>query len=365
MTVFNREHETTSMFLGAPLGIQEYISPKYPKFKELADKQLDQHWRETEANHQMDRIQFSNADYKLKHIFNSNLQFQITADSVQGRGPFLLMPAISAPELELCFGEYGRFEQLHSRTYVHIIRNIYSDPQEVLAPIKDVQEILNRVSDIVAYYDNFLDLFHRSKYEKVNPRKLKKALIMCISAMHILESVQFFASFACTFAFSEMRIFEGVAKQLKFIARDENLHVAINNNIINYWRKGIDGEEYVQLLAECREEIRACWRRVVDSEKAWAHYLFKYGTPLLGLNAKVLGDYVEYMANKRMVNVGLEPLSGLDKDPLPWIHRNWLDSTAKQEAPQETEIVNYRIGAIEADGQLSNLNFAGLALPTK
>ena len=355
MTVYNRDHSTETMFLGAPLGVQEYIFPKYPKFKELADRQLDQHWRETEASHQMDRIQFAKADPKLKHIFNSNLQFQITADSVQGRGPFLLMPAISAPELELCFGEYGHFEQLHSRTYVHIIRNVYSDPMEVLKPLPKVEAIFKRIKPLLDAYDKFLDLFHASRYRPVPQRELKKALIKCISAMHILESVQFYASFACTFSFSEMKIFEGVAKQLKFIARDENLHVAINNNIINYWREGTDGPEYQELIKELEPELRNMWKCAVDSEKEWAHYLFQYGTPLLGLNAKVLSDYIEFMANKRMRNVKLEPLSGLDKDPLPWIQRNWLDSKGKQEAPQETEVTNYRIGAIESDAELADL----------
>lgn len=361
MTIFDANAKTYAMFLGGDMGVQEYINPKYPKFKKLADDQIDQHWRETEASHQIDRIQFANADDRLKHIFVSNLQFQIAADSIQGRGPFLLMPAISAPELELCFGEYGRFEQLHSRTYTHIIRSVFNNPEEILNPIPEVLEVLNRVKPLIDAYDRFLKLFWCYKAGLfVKEIELKRALVLCISAMHIMESVQFYASFACTFAFSEMRMFEGVGKQLKFILRDENLHVAINQTIIKYWSQGTDGPEYQALLLELRPQIIDMWKACVESEKLWAKYLFKYGTPLLGLNDKVLGDYVEFKANKRMINVGLEPLTSLDKDPLPWIQRNWVDSSSKQEAPQETEITNYKIGAIDNDTSDLDLSFEGM-----
>lgn len=358
MTVFNPGHKPYQMFLGGDLGVQDYINPKYPIFKKLADIQIDQRWRETETSHQIDRLQMAQFTDVERHIFNHNFSFQILADSIQGRGPAIFMLASSAPEVELCIGEWLSSEQLHSRTYTHIIRSIYDDPSVVLNPIGSSMQLLERTQYLVDAYDEFAKLFyaHKAGY-KVNQVELKRSLMKAVIATNVLESIKFYGSFAPTFGFAEMKKLEGVAKQLQFIARDENMHTAITQGIIKNWATGVDGDIWVDLWNELKPLATKMYIDQVQVEKDNAEVLFQHGTPLLGQNAKVLGQYVEYMANKRMVNIGLNPVFATTKDPLPWIQRNWLGD--KQVAPQETEKTDYRTGNIHKDAELATIRFSG------
>ncbi len=365
MTVFNTEKVDTKkqpMFFGKPLGIQRYDSYKYPVFDKLTTQQLGYFWRPEEVSLQKDRGDYQTLRPEQKHIYTSNLKYQIMLDSIQGRGPGMaFIPYCSLPELEACMEVWGFMEMIHSRSYTYIIKNVYSDPSEVFDTIIGDERILERAKSVTESYDDFIQSAQQYgvsdawmhnlegvSYAKETVNDVKRKLYRAIANVNILEGIRFYVSFACSFAFGELKLMEGSAKIISLIARDENQHLAITQNILNKWRDG-DDPEMKQIMKEEEEWTYAMFDRAVNEEKRWADYLFKDGS-MIGLNDKLLQQYVEWIANRRLKAIGLKPQYDIsaNNNPLPWT-QHWISSKGLQVAPQETEIESYVIGGIKQD----------------
>ena len=366
MTVFNTNEVDTKkqpMFFGAPLGVQRYDSFKYPQFENLTKQQLGYFWRPEEVSLQKDRGDFQSLRSEQKHIFTSNLKYQTMLDSVQGRAPGMaFLPYCSLPELEACMECWSFMEMIHSRSYTYIVKNVYSNPAEVFDTILTDDKILERASSVTESYDNFIT--YAQEYGQSNNWKpdwkdhinaewtrkdLKRALYRAVANVNILEGIRFYVSFACSFAFGELKLMEGSAKIISLIARDENQHLAITQNILNYWRKGHDDPEMAQISKEEEDWTYQMFDRAVNEERKWAEYLFKDGS-MIGLNDKLLQNYVEWIANRRMRSIGLKPVYDIPakNNPLPWTE-HWISSKGLQVAPQETEVESYVVGGIKQD----------------
>jgi ribonucleoside-diphosphate reductase beta chain len=376
MTVFNTEKVNTKkqpMFFGQPLGIQRYDSYKYPIFDKLTTQQLGYFWRPEEVSLQKDRGDYHTLRPEQKHIYTSNLKYQIMLDSVQGRGPGMaFIPYCSLPELEACMEVWGFMEMIHSRSYTYIIKNVYSDPSEVFDTIIGDDRILERAKSVTESYDSFIqsaqsygtsnDWMYR--LEGVNNAKetlndVKRKLYRAVANVNILEGIRFYVSFACSFAFGELKLMEGSAKIISLIARDENQHLALTQNILNKWREG-DDPEMQQIAKEEEEWVYKMFDRAVNEEKKWADYLFKDGS-MIGLNDKLLQQYVEWIANRRLKAIGLKPQYDIsaNNNPLPWT-QHWISSKGLQVAPQETEVESYVVGGIKQD--VTKNTFSGFKL---
>ena len=365
MTVFNTEKVNTKkqpMFFGQPLGIQRYDSYKYPVFDRLTTQQLGYFWRPEEVSLQKDRGDYQTLRPEQKHIYTSNLKYQIMLDSVQGRGPGMaFIPYCSLPELEACMEVWGFMEMIHSRSYTYIIKNIYSDPSDVFDTIIGDERILERAKSVTESYDDFInsaqsygisnDWIYRLEgveNAKETLNEVKRKLYRAVANVNILEGIRFYISFACSFAFGELKLMEGSAKIISLIARDENQHLALTQNILNKWREGDDPE--MQKIAKEEEEwVYKMFDRAVNEEKRWADYLFKDGS-MIGLNDKLLQQYVEWVANRRMKAIGLKPVYDIPakNNPLPWTE-HWISSKGLQVAPQETEQETYIVGGLKQD----------------
>ena len=376
MTVFNANKVNTkkqSMFFGQPLGVQRYDQYKYPTFDKLTQQQLGYFWRPEEVSLQKDRADYASLRPEQKHIFTSNLKYQIMLDSVQGRAPGMAFaPYCSLPELESCMNVWQFMEMIHSRSYTYIIKNVYSDPSEVFDTILEDEKILQRAESVTASYDDFVNEAH--SYDSSNlwefavdgvplgkqqRYELKRKLYRAVANVNILEGIRFYVSFACSFAFGELKLMEGSAKIISLISRDENQHLAITQNILNKWRDG-DDVEMEQIAEEERGNTTRMFKKTVDEEKAWAKYLFKDGS-MIGLNDKLLGQYVEWVANRRMKAIGLDTIYDVSarNNPLPWT-QHWISSKGLQVAPQETEVESYVVGGIKQD--VKKDTFAGFKL---
>ena len=376
MTVFNRNKVNTKkqpMFFGQPLGVQRYDEYKYPVFDKLTQQQLGYFWRPEEVSLQKDRSDYQTLTPEQKHIFTSNLKYQIMLDSVQGRGPGMaFIPYCSLPELEACMNVWEFMEMIHSRSYTYIIKNVYSDPGEVFDTILDDEKVMDRASSVTESYDDFIQQAHQydnstmwdlareghasGQWER---RELKRKLYRAVANVNILEGIRFYVSFACSFAFGENKLMEGSAKILSLIARDESQHLVITQNILKNWANGDDPEMSV-IAKEEKPFVAEMFQRTVNEEKMWADYLFKEGS-MIGLNDRLLHNYVEWIANRRMKAIGIDPIFDIPakNNPLPWTE-HWLNSKGQQNAPQETEIESYVVGGIKQDVQANT--FAGFAL---
>ena len=365
MTVFNTEEvdiKKQPMFFGKPLGVQRYDSYKYPVFDRLTTQQLGYFWRPEEVSLQKDRGDYQTLRSEQKHIFTSNLKYQTMLDSVQGRAPGMaFIPYCSLPELEACMEVWGFMEMIHSRSYTYIVKNVYPDPSDVFDTILTDEKILERAASVTESYDDFINCaqdwgasnnWKDDWRDHINARwtrkDLKRKLYRAVANVNILEGIRFYVSFACSFAFGELKLMEGSAKIISLIARDENQHLVLTQTILNNWRKG-DDPEMLEIMKEEEEWTYKMFDKCVNEEKKWADYLFKDGS-MIGLNDKLLQKYVEWIANKRLKAIGLNPQYDVParNNPLPWT-QHWISSKGLQVAPQETEVESYVVGGIKQD----------------
>ena len=375
MSVFNpkttKHHTEKLAFLDptGPVNVQRYETLKYKQFDKLTDKQLGFFWRPEEVDVLRDAKDFKDLTDFEQHIFTSNLKRQILLDSVQGRSPNLaFLPLVSIPEIETWIETWAFSETIHSRSYTHIIRNIYADPSRVFDELTDIEEIIDCATDISKYYDDCIEYsnWHRTlgagshtvngKNIVISEYDLKRKLWMAINSVNALEGIRFYVSFACSWAFAELKKMEGNAKIIKLIARDESLHLAFTQTLIKILPS--DDPDFAQIKEETKEECERMFLAAANQEKEWAKYLFKDGS-MIGLNEKLLSDYVDWLTCKRMTAVGLDCGIKPGSNPLPWTQK-WIAGAEVQVAPQETEISSYIIGGTKQD--VTENTFSGLSL---
>jgi len=355
------------MFLGEPVNVARYDVQRYPIFEKLIEKQLSFFWRPEEIDLSKDRIDFAQLPEHEKHIFVSNLKYQTLLDSVQGRSPNVaFLPVVSLPELETWIETWAFSETIHSRSYTHIIRNIFNNPAEVFDDIIVNTEITKRAASVTEHYDDFIEYsmyFNllaegthniNGKMITINQRELKKKLYLTITSVNVLEAIRFYVSFACSFAFGERALMEGNAKIIKLIARDEALHLSGTQQMLSLMREGKDDPEMAEIAAECEPLVIDIFRQAAEQEKAWAEYLFEGGS-MIGLNTEILKDYVEYITNVRLRALGYDKIFDRGSaNPLPWMNA-WLSTDNVQVAPQEVEVSSYLTGAVETKMDLDDL----------
>ncbi|MGB0936833.1 MAG: class Ia ribonucleoside-diphosphate reductase subunit beta [Colwellia sp.] len=347
------------MFLGNSVNVSRYDQQKYMAFEKLIEKQLSFFWRPEEIDVSKDRADWQSLTASEKHIFISNLKYQTLLDSMAARSVnAVLLPLVSLPELETWVETWAFSETIHSRSYTHILRNLFTEPGEVFDDIIVNPAILNRASSIAKYFDSvilttqLLQSQGEGTYEvegeqiEVSKRKLKERLYLAICSVNALEAIRFYVSFACSFAFAERELLEGNAKIIKLIARDEALHLTGTQHILNNWLSGNDDPEMKEICDELKQEGLQIFLDVVDQEKEWAQYLFKDGS-MIGLNAEIINQYIEYISNQRLAAIGFEAPFSIKSNPLPWMNA-YLVSDNVQVAPQETEISSYLVGQVDS-----------------
>ncbi|MEH6595459.1 MAG: class Ia ribonucleoside-diphosphate reductase subunit beta [Colwellia polaris] len=347
------------MFLGNSVNVARYDQQRYMAFEKLIEKQLSFFWRPEEIDVSKDRADWQSLTESEKHIFISNLKYQTLLDSMAARSVnAVLLPLVSLPEVETWVETWAFSETIHSRSYTHILRNLFTDPSEVFDDIMVNPAILKRASSIAQYFDaviittQLLQSQGPGSYEvdgntiEVSERKLKERLFLAICSVNALEAIRFYVSFACSFAFAERELLEGNAKIIKLIARDEALHLTGTQHMLNNWMSGRDDPEMQEIATTLREEGKQIFMDVVDQEKEWADYLFKDGS-MIGLNAAILKQYIEYISNQRLAAIGFDAPYDVKSNPLPWMN-SYLVSDNVQVAPQETEISSYLVGQVDS-----------------
>lgn len=349
------------LFFGSGANVQEYADPKFPKLEKNNRQMISYFWVPEEVSLLKDRADFNGLSQGEQFIFVSNLKYQILLDSVQGRGPLLaFLPFVTLPELEGAIITWGFFETIHSRSYTHIIRNLFNDPADVTNHIINIPQIIDRAMEIGKYYDDFIEIGNKFRVDpnSVDMFELRQKLYLALMCINILEGMRFYVSFSCTFAFGERGLMEGTTKIMGLIARDEAQHLALTQNILKLMRDGDDGDEWEEVIKSCEDKAVQMFRDAAQQEKQWAEYLFDQGQ-MIGLNANVLSDYVDHLTYKRMRGVGLPPITRSQRNPLGWMDK-WLNSRGVQNAPQETEIESYMIGAVDSD--VSDEDFDDMSL---
>ena len=336
------------MFLDpqGPVTIQRFEEVKYNKAVKLEQTARGFFWVPEEVSLTKDSNDFKEASSTVKHIFTSNLLRQTALDSLQGRAPSqVFTPVVGLPELEALVYNWSFFEtNIHSRSYSHIIRNIYNVPKEIFNSIHDTQEIIDMASSIGEYYDK-LHIINCKKElgHKIAEKDHIKAIWMALNASYGLEAFRFMVSFATSLAMVENKIFIGNGNIISLILQDELLHKEWTAWMINQVVK--EDKRFADIAKECEDEVYSMYEDVIAEEKSWADYLFKFG-PVIGLNADILKDFVDYTAQSALKDIGVKYKSSAPRTtPIPWFNKH-SDTSRKQTALQENESTNYVIGVM-------------------
>ena len=348
------------MFLdpAGPVTIQRFEEFKYKKIADFETTARGFFWQPEEVSLSKDANDFKDASDAVKHIFTSNLLRQTALDSLQGRGPSqIFTPVVSLPELEALVYNWTFFEtNVHSRSYSHIIRNIYNVPKDVFATIHDTKEIVDMASSVGKYYDRLHHINCRKELgEKVTEKEHIRAIWLALNASYALEAFRFMVSFATSLAMVENKIFMGNGNIISMILQDELLHKGWTAWIINQVVK--EDERFVEAKQECEQEVYQLYIEVIAEEKQWAEYLFKKG-PVIGLNANILKDFVDYTAVSALKDIGIKYQSPAPRTtPIPWFNKH-SSTSSKQTALQESESTNYVVGIMSSElnyDQLPNI----------
>jgi ribonucleoside-diphosphate reductase beta chain len=342
------DYLSRKMFLDpeGPVTIQRFEEVKYKKIADYDATARGFFWQPEEISLTKDANDFKEASDAVKHIFTSNLLRQTALDSLQGRGPTqVFTPVCSLPEVEALMYNWGFFEtNIHSKSYSHIIRNIYNVPKDVFNTIHDTREIVDMASSVGKYYDDL----HRINCAKelgqpVEENEHIRAIWMALHASYALEAFRFMVSFATSLAMVENKIFMGNGNIIQLILQDELLHKGWTAYMINQVVK--EDSRFAAIRQECENEVYALYMDVIREEKDWATYLFNKG-PVIGLNANILKDFVDYTAVGALKDIGIKYQASAPKStPIPWFNKH-TDTSKKQTALQESESTNYVIGVM-------------------
>jgi len=337
-----------TMFLdpAGPVTVQRFEEVKYPKIAKYEELARGFFWVPEEISLTKDKMDHKESSDAVKHIFTSNLLRQTALDSIQGRAPNqVFSPVISIPELEALVSNWSFFEtNIHSKSYSHIIRNVYGVPKEEFNKIHDTAEIVGMAANIGRYYEDLHILNCRKELgETVDIRTHKRSIWMALHASYALEALRFMVSFATSLAMVENKIYIGNGNIISLILQDEILHAEWTAWLINQVTK--DDPDFVELEEECKEEVYKLYLEVIAEEKAWADYLFSKG-PVIGLNATILKDFVDYTAFTRLKEIGIKYADEHPRSsPIPWFNKH-VNINKKQTALQESESTNYVIGVM-------------------
>lgn len=362
MTVFNQDtnydYSKQPMFFGESTAIARYESPKHPTIEKLTVDALSFFWRPEEINLTTDSTQFKKLHPRDQRTFTLNLLYQAIMDTVQGSAPSeILGPICSDIGLDTWIQTWTFFETIHSRSYTHIIRNLYNNPTEIFDSVVLDDQIMARAASICKYYDDLeikWTLYSADKIRGIATDEqlyeLKKAFYLCLHTINALEAIRFFVSFINTFNFFEtQKVMEGNSKIMTFIARDENLHHQGTRYMIKRLQSGEEGPEWIKIAEECRDEATGIFLATNSQEKEWCKYVYTDGAPQ-GLSVGLVSDYIDYATVPRMNELGLDSSSIVapKRNPFPWLTK-FLKSNTVQAAPQEVEIGSYLVSQIDND----------------
>lgn len=363
MTDFTKQtnYSKRKMFLdqAGPVTIQRYDDFAYPRLDKFTKTQRGAIWVPDEVTLTKDKIDYNKSSFATQFIFTSNILRQTALDSEQGRMPVAIFtPVCSVPEAEAWMLWWSAFEQIHSESYSHLIRNIYNMPQEQFNSIHDTSEIMDMLSGIDQYYQDLHELNSRKieyirlkkegastdilRYLEVGEYEHVKAVYLALTASYLLEAIRFMVSFATSLGMNENKIFMGNGNIIQLILADELLHTDVTAWIINQIIK--DDERFRQVAEDCKQEVYDMFMCVIAEEKGWAKYQFQHGT-VLGLNENIMCNLVDYTAQDRGRAIGIKYDAGVKSHPVPWFPK-YTNTNKKQTALQENESVSYVIGAM-------------------
>lgn len=346
-TVFNKDNvgfETNHypIFLGDTLGVFDTVNIAYPELEQLYQAQMSQIWNEFEVDLSQDKMDMLSCPKDVVDLMVFTISWQYLIDSVAAKSiTSLIIQYCTNSEAEGLFTAQALFEVIHARTYSHIVKQTFLNPNDMIKQTYQNTEVLRRARNAITVFDGLANLPANASDEDK-----RRALLRVVVALMALEAISFMASFAVTFGIAETDVFQGIAKLVGLICRDEILHARMDHAILTILRRDPVWEASFQAI---KHEFKAILDQVVQQELDFADYLFSEGRQLVGLNAPILKDEIYYLAAPIYKIIECEcTLPVVTEEPLTYMNK-WIDTSEIQAAAQEIQLTAYKIGAIIDD----------------
>lgn len=330
------------IFLGAPLGLFDTVNVAYPELEDLYQLQISQMWNEFEVDLTQDRMDMQRLPKEVVELMTFTISYQYLIDTVAAKSiTSHIIQHCTNSEAEGMFTVQALFEVIHARTYSHIVKQTFIDPNTLIKQTYENSEVLKRALSPITVFNDLANLAADADDESK-----RRAIIKAMAALMSLEAISFMASFAVTFAIAETGAFQGIGKLVGLICRDEILHARMDYAVFKVlmrdekWKKSFDA---------IKHQLKDVLDAAVKQENDFADYLFSDGRQIVGLNARLLKEYVQHLSGPIYDIMGFK--TSFEKvlvNPLPYMNKH-IDSSEIQAAAQEIQITNYRIGAIVDD----------------
>lgn len=353
MALFNTEntaHKTGNypLFLGQPLGLYDSVTVPYPRLNELRQQQKAQDWSEDEFDFTQSRQDFKTCSKSIHDIMLETIMWQWEADSIASQAIIVLFsPFITNSELFGMMMKQSEIEVTHALTYSEIIRNCNPAPREVIESIMKNKDVLHRTTSIVKYMRELEELGARKRLgEHIDLEEAREAILKALFALIGLEAIEFIASFACTFALAEQKLFMGIAQAVQKIMSDEMLHTQMDYEVIKIL---LTDDDWANTFNRIKPELKKILDEVIEQEEAWSEYIFSEGRAVVGLNPALLKDWVYWNSAPIYETFGLEfSFNNPENNPLPWMDM-WMNPGAQQNANQEQTNGDYQLNRTKDD----------------
>lgn len=341
------------IFLGKYNGFQRYDIIKYPFAKQIENNMRQAFWTPEEISLISDRENFKDLPDGIKEVVVSNLLFQTLMDSSQNRGlDSIMAELVSSSEWEAAFKTQAFFELIHSLSYSHIIREVFSsDATEIFDRIYKIDEIKHRTDKEIEIY-SLMKEYLSGEYVDWSEETVQKNILKLLVHIYFLEGLKFYVSFMVTYVvnYNYNDAIAGITKIIKLINFDEDMHVAVVGGLIRILMSN-EEEGFTQYFKSdwFKNEVNLIVDGIVNDELKWAEYLLSFG-PIKSLTMEVFNKFMKYYANNRLEKINLPPLyKNIEKDDMVTWFDMYKDINKDNTAQQESTALNYNIGNMSID----------------
>lgn len=309
------------------------------KYKWAWDKYLNacaNHWMPNEINMAADVALWKDPNGLTEDertIIKRSLGFFATADSLVANNLVLAVYRhITNPECRQYLLRQAFEEALHTHSYQHIIESLGLDEAEVFNMYREVPSVAKKASWALPFTQSLADPdFHTGTVED-NQRLVRDLIAFYV----VFESVFFYVGFTQILAMGRRGKMTGTSEQFQYILRDESMHANFGIDVINQ----IKIENPQIWTPEFQKQAISMIREGVELELEYAHDTMPRG--ILGLNAEMFRDYLQYIANRRCAQLGLsEQYPGVE-NPFPWMSE--MMDLNKEKNFFETRVIEYQTG---------------------
>ncbi|MEO6847634.1 MAG: ribonucleotide-diphosphate reductase subunit beta [Chthoniobacterales bacterium] len=284
---------------------------KYQWAYDLYKTMKANHWEPEDVPMQKDCEQWRDASIPdiERWIIKMGIGYFSAAEGIVGDNIInVVRSMVTAPELKLVLGRHAHEENIHADSLVYMISSLGINPHECEAMFEDVATIKRKTDFVVSNSRALRRDMDLTKTE--NKQALAKNIFLFGQCM---EGTQFYGLFGMILALYRQNKFPGIGQMFRYTLRDESNHIEVFRNLF----MDLIEENQDIWTAEFRQDLRATMAEAVRLEKDFICDCLPINA--VGLTSGEFEQYIDYIGDRRLVGMGLDPLNASVSNPLPWL----------------------------------------------